>query len=132
MHYIRKHQNVFDPSLQDFVSSDLLEKEINEDFDNKVAALTINSQFYDTKNNSFVIEKNKQFDAVNSMRNKKRRGHKKDSVREVDERIASVEREPKTKSIIEFDTEYPYSIKALGVKENSEIKTTTRFFSGKM
>ena len=44
----------------------------------------------------------------------------------------SVEREPKTKSMIEFDTEYACSIKALGVKENNQIKPTTRFFSGKM
>ena len=50
----------------------------------------------------------------------------------MDERIASVEREPKTKSMIEFDTEYACSIKALGVKENNQIKPTTRFFSGKM
>ena len=104
VHYIRKYQNVFDPSLQDFVSSDLLEKEINEDFDNKIPAVDFNSQFYDAKKNSFEIERNKQIDAVNSMRKKKRRRHKKDSVLEVDERIASVEKELKTKSMIEFDT----------------------------
>ena len=33
--------------------------------------------------------------------------------------------------MIEFDTEYACSIKALGVKENNQIKPSTRFFSGK-
>ena len=120
--YIRKYQNGFDPSLQDFVSSDLLEKEINEEFDNKIAALDINSRFYHARKNSFEIERRKQLDAANSMRNKKRRGHKKDSVRGVDERIASVTKEPKTRSMIQFDTEYASSIKALGVKKNNQIK----------
>ena len=50
----------------------------------------------------------------------------------MDEKIASVEREPKTKSVIEFDTEYACSIEALGVKENNQIKPTTTRFSGKM
>ena len=50
----------------------------------------------------------------------------------MEERIASVEREAKTRSVIEFDTEYACSIKALGTKENKTIKPTTRFFSGKM
>ena len=89
VHYIRRHQNDFDPFLQNFVSSDLLEKEINEGFDNKIAAFEINSQFYDAKKNPFKIEINKQLNAVNSMGNKKRRRHKKDSVQEVDERIAT-------------------------------------------
>ena len=66
------------------------------------------------------------------MRNKKRRGHKKDSIPEVDKSIASVERESKTKSMIEFDKEYACSIKTMVVKENNQIKPTTRFFSGKM
>ena len=66
------------------------------------------------------------------MRSKKRKGHKKDFIRGVDERITSIEREPKTRSMIEFDTEFACSIKVLGVKENNQIKPTTRFFSGKM
>ena len=66
------------------------------------------------------------------MRTKEKKGHRKDSAREVDEKIASVERKPKMRSMIEFDTEYACSIKALGVKENNQIKPTARFFSGKM
>ena len=63
---------------------------------------------------------------------KKKHGHQRDTIKEVEERVAQVEKEAKTKSMIEFDTEYACSIKALEVKESNSIKPTTRFFSGKM
>ena len=34
--------------------------------------------------------------------------------------------------MIEFNTEYACNIRALGVKENNQIKPTNRFFSGRM
>ena len=40
--YVKRYQNVFDPEISEFVSTDLLEKEINETFENKVAALDQN------------------------------------------------------------------------------------------
>ena len=53
--YIRKHQRIFDPSLKDFFSSHLLEKQINEDFDNKISQLDKNSNFFEARKNSFEI-----------------------------------------------------------------------------
>ena len=35
MVYIRRHQSVFDPSVKDFFSTTFLEKQINDEFDNK-------------------------------------------------------------------------------------------------
>ena len=126
--YIKRHQNVFDPSLQEFVPSELLEKGINENFHNKIAALDTNSQFYDVRKNSFEVKRKKQLDAVNSIRAKKKKGHKKILFERSMSKLPALS----AKSMIEFDTEYAYSIKDLGVKENNQIKPTTRFFSGKM
>ena len=57
--YIRKYQNVFDPNLKKFISSKLLEQEINEDFDNKISELDTNSQFFSARKNSLEIERKK-------------------------------------------------------------------------
>ena len=53
-------------------------------------------------------------------------------LKKIDEKQKDEEKCPKTKSIIEFDTLLSCRIKGLAVKKNSEIKPTTRFFSGKM
>ena len=55
--YIRKHQNIFETALRDFVSTDLLEKEIIDDFNNKICALDKKSQFFEDRKNSFELEK---------------------------------------------------------------------------
>ena len=33
--FIRKHKNTFDSAMKDFISTQLLETQINEEFDNK-------------------------------------------------------------------------------------------------
>ena len=125
-------QNVFNPKLSEFVCTELLEREISETFDNEIVSLDTTDQFFEAKKNSFEIERKKQLDSVDSMKSKKKKCHKKDTIKDVDVRIFKSEKEPKRKSVIEFNTEYACSIKALSVKETSSIKLTTRFFSGKM
>ena len=56
----------------------------------------------------------------------------KNTITEVDEKIKDEKKCPETKSLIEFDQSLTCSITSLAVKKNNEIKTTTRFFSGKM
>ena len=49
LRYFKKYQNTFDPKLNEFVSCELLEKEINETFNNKVSSLDQNDQFFHMK-----------------------------------------------------------------------------------
>ena len=71
--YIRRHQNIFDPSFQNFVSCDLLERDINNEFDNEIAGLDFNCQFFDAKRNSLEIERKKKLDAISSTGSKKKK-----------------------------------------------------------
>ena len=71
--YIRRHQNIFDPSFQNFVSCDLLERDINNEFDNEITGLDFNCQFFDAKRNSLEIERKKKLDAISSMGSKKKK-----------------------------------------------------------
>ena len=57
MSYIHKHQSVFDPSVKDFFSTTLLEKQINDEFDNKISQLDALGDFYDVRKNPIELEK---------------------------------------------------------------------------
>ena len=130
--YAKRDQNVFDSEISQFVSTELLEKEINETFESKAAALDENDEFYDAEKNSLDIQRNKELDGVLSMKFSKKKYHKKNTIREIDEKIKEAEKDPKTKTIIEFDNKVACSIKGFAVKQNNSVKPTTRFFSGKM
>ena len=54
---IRKHQSIHDPSIVNFFSSDHLEKQINEDFDNKIAKLDFEDDFYEAKKTSLEMQR---------------------------------------------------------------------------
>ena len=69
--YIRKQESVFDTNISDFFLTELLGKQINEKFENKICVLEKNSQFFEARKNSFELEKNKQLDAVRSMKKKR-------------------------------------------------------------
>ena len=62
---------------------------------------------------------------------KLRQKYIKNTIKDSDEKQKDEERCPKTKSIIEFYPTLSCSIKSLAVKK-SQMKPTTRFFSGKM
>ena len=134
MSYIRKHRSVFDSSVKDFLSSNLLEKQINDEFDNKISQIELNSDFYDAKKNSLELQKNpkKQLDSIRSMKNVKKKNHQRDNLKEVDKLIQDLECNKKTKMIDEFHPQHMASIKALGVQQNDSVKPSTRFSIDKM
>ena len=101
--YVKRYQNVFDPEISQFVPTKLLEREIEETFENKVARLDQKDEFYDVKENSFRIQRKKDLDGVLSMKFSKKKYHKKNTIREIDEKIKEAEKDPKTKTMIEFD-----------------------------
>ena len=73
MSYICQHQNVLDPSVKYFVSTKLIEQQINEVFDNKSLQLDPFEDFYEVRKNSFELEKRKQLDSILSSINKKKK-----------------------------------------------------------
>ena len=55
--YAKRYQNIFDQSISEFVSSECLERQTEEEFSNKVARLDPNDEYYDARKNSFEIQK---------------------------------------------------------------------------
>lgn len=122
--YVKCYQNVFHSEIFEFAATELSEKLINETFENKVPALDQNDEFFD--------ERKIELDGVFSMKFSKKKCHRKNTIRETDEKIKEAEKDPKTKTIVEFDSRLACSIKCLDVKQYNTAKPTTRCFSGKM
>ena len=67
----------FDQSISDFVSSEILERQIEEEFLNKIGKLDQNADYYEERKNSLEIHKKKELDAVFSMKKSRQKKHKK-------------------------------------------------------
>ena len=55
--YAKKYQNVFDQSISDFVSSEILKCQIVEEYLNQLAALDPQDEYFDVRKNSLLIQK---------------------------------------------------------------------------
>ena len=58
--------------------------------------------------------------------------HKKNFIKDIDQKMLEEENNSKKKSRTEFDSSLACSIKCLAVKKNQTVSPTTKFFSGKM
>ena len=68
--------NVFDRSGSNFASYEILERETEEEFLNRIGKLDQNDDYYEARKNSIKLQKKKELDAVFSMRKLRQRKHK--------------------------------------------------------
>ena len=85
----------------------------NEDFNNKLAKISTQDEYYEAKRNSPEIERKKQLDSVESLMKKRVKNHKKCVFKEVDELVQDLERCKNTKTVHEFHPCRTASIKVL-------------------
>ena len=57
--YSKRYQNVFDQSISNFVSSEILENQIEEEFLNKIRKLDQNDDYYEARKKSLETQKRK-------------------------------------------------------------------------
>ena len=72
--------------------------QINEDFDNKIAKIGTQDEYYEAKKNSLEIERKKQLDSVESMMKKRVKNHKKRLFKEVYQLVEDLEQCKNTKT----------------------------------
>ena len=113
--YAKRYQNVFDQSISDFASSEILERQIEEEFLNKIAKLDQNDNYYEASKNSLELQK-KKLDTVFPRKNQAKKGIK-NTIKDTDEKPKEEEKYPKTKSIFELDPTLSCSVKSLAVKK---------------
>ena len=61
--YVKRYQNIFDKSISEFVLSEYLERQIEEQFSNKIAILDPKDDYYNARKCFFEIQKKKELDA---------------------------------------------------------------------
>ena len=66
--YAKRFRNVFDQNVSDFVLSEILERQIEEEFLNKLCSLDPQDEHYKARKNSLEIQKRRDLDAVVSMK----------------------------------------------------------------
>ena len=71
--YIKKYYNLFDSQVAKFVKSDILEQNINKEYEQKMAMIKENDPFRDAHNAEIENEKKKtNTDALNCLKNLKK------------------------------------------------------------
>ena len=133
INYIRKyHSSVFNEEVSQFVTPQLLKEETAQKYTNKLAKLSYDDQFYSARARAIENAKAADEEALKSLEQKFKRKHARSVFKNYQERIGDASLNEKVKTIIDFSFQDTASIKALGIKKNDKIKTTTRFIKGKM
>lgn len=86
IYYVKKYQNLFDPEVSDFVSSELLEMEIEDSFSNNLMKLNQNDPYYKDRKHSLKIQRAKDLDVILSMKLYKKKKHLRNSTKKIDEK----------------------------------------------
>ena len=127
--YIKKYYNLFDSKISNFVNSEILENEIEENYNRKISVIKENDPFKNARIAEIENTKKTEIDTLNCLKEKEKKS-KKRKIKFVDLQIAV--KNKKIKSMIEFDKKECNSIKSVLVKKNTTIDVSTRFIKGKM
>ena len=127
----RYHSNLYDKDLRPFITSRVLQEDIDERYNNerqKIKETDILPLKLEVQKIVGML-KTKLLKVLRKVRKKKhRRSHLNDFV----DRLNVANKSEKVKSIMDFSDQDSASIRALSVKTNDKVKITTRFMKGKM
>ena len=130
--YVNRYHNVFDQKVSQFVTFDLLKKQIEEDYNNKLMKLDKEDRFYEIKLQTIKTERLSSLEAAEKVDQNKKKNKRKISLIDYSESKNDALTNQKVKSLIDFDDQYSASIKSIAIQKESKIHLTTRFLNGKM
>ena len=121
-----------DQKVSQFVISDLLKQQIEENCNNKLMKLDKEDRFYEIKLETLKTERLSSIEAAEKVDHNKRKTKRKISLIDYSERKKEALTSQKVKSLIDFDDQYSASIKSIAIQKESKIHLTTRLLNGKM
>ena len=130
--FVNWYHNILDQKVSQFVISDLLKQQIEEDCNNKLMKLDKEDRFYEIKLETLKTERLSSIEAAEKVDHNKRKTKRKISLIDYSERKKEALTNQKIKSLIDFDDQYSASIKSIAIQKESKIHLTTRFLNGKM
>ena len=88
------------------------------------------NKFYEIKLQTFKTERLSSLEASEKIDQKNKKNKKRDTLVDYVDRQNEVL--TRVKSLIDFDEEYPCSIRSIAIEKSSKINLTTGFLNGKM
>ena len=130
--YVNRYHNIFDEKVFSFVSTDLVKQHVEEKFNDKLAKLNKEDQFYNIKFQTIKDERLAELEAAEKIGGNKKKNRKRTKLVDFSERQKETLTNENNKSLIDFNEQYSASIKSLSIQKNTKIDLTTRFLNGKM
>ena len=131
--FIKKYDDMFDRrNYYQFADPDIMREDINRKFDRLTLLLNKSDPWYEVRKESYELQKESDLNAVNNMEGRRKRTGKKTFFYNIDDKIDHVAKSKITKIILDFCVDESVSIKSFAVKRKKQVRTTTRFLSGKV
>ena len=130
--YIKKYHNLFDPKIEKFVSSKILEDHIEKEYNDELFKIKDDDPFKNLRLTQLQNDKLKQLDGVACLKRQERKRKKRIKKDDLDLRTEKLLKDRRIKTMIDFEYNASNSIKSLAIKKNTNVKVTSRFIKGKM
>ena len=130
--HVNRYHNIFDEKVSSFVSTDLVKQHVEEKFNDKLAKLNKEDQFFSINYQAIRDERLANLEAAEKIDGYKKKNKKRTKLVDFSEREKEALTNQKIKNLIDFDEQYSASIKSLSIQKNTKIDLTTRFLNGKM
>ena len=129
--YIKKYHNLFDNKISSFVSSEILEKNINQEFEQEIVLIRDNDPYKNARITQLENKKQTDISSLDCLKQKEKK-LKKRKIKDTNIQIDDVIKDKKIKTMIDFDHNECNSIKSIIVKGNANIDVSSRFIKGKI
>ena len=126
--YIKKY-NLSDNRVSKFVNSDVLEQQINQQFEQNISTVKYDDTYKTARIKTFESQKNEELDALKCLKEKEKKKGK--ITKDFDSQVEDVVKNKKIKTMIDFNNDCN-SIKTIIVSGNTTVDVSTRFIKGKM
>ena len=130
--YIKKYHNLFDPKIEKFVSSKILEDHIEREYNQNLFKIKEDDPFKNLRMTQLENQKLLDLDAVECLKRKEKKRKKRVIKDDLDLRTDKLLKDRRVKTMIDFEYNGCNSIKSLAIKKNTNVKVTSRFIKGKM
>ena len=130
--YLKKYHNLFYTKVSSSVNSNLLERQVEQDFQQQMANIRPDDPFKAARIAS-IKNKNKEERAViDCLKQKEEKSKKRKLATEVYEKLTEANKNKKLKAMVDLNKNECNSIKSIAVKGNTTVEGTSRFINGKM
>lgn len=127
--YLKKYYNFFGNRVSKFVLSDLLERKIDEEFNDKEMNIQKNDPLQDIKLTALNDKRKEDVEPFEIFKQKQTGQKRKRTIKDY---MARHENDSKNKTIIDFNNDQTTSIKFVAVHKTLAVNLTTLFMKEKM